>query len=908
MAVQNITSKFEIDDSDLTKLDHKFDGLIKKNQQLGDEAKKAGDALKGAGNAPNDPLKKQLGLLEQLEKEYKDLESARRKSTNAKEIQGFNNELAFTKQRIDNLTKSQINYNKEVKNTGQQGSALGGAFKSVGGILAGVFAIDSILSFGKEVVELGVKFESLKTSIEFSSGSAEAGALNMQYLSDVSKRLGLDLLGATQGFQQILAAGKASGLEGDTIREVFEGVATAARVMGKSTADQEGIFLALSQMLSKGTVQAEELRGQIGERLPGAFELAAKSIGVTTQELNKMLEQGQVLSADFVPKFAAQLKEEFQDGIPKAVNSTGYALTQLGNNYDKLLKNISESNDGFINRTIKNTSKLLDWMGEAFKDRDKKAQQEQLAANGAFENDITKQFKNIAKAAKESGKDVPTELGKAAKYYTDHITAQIQKTQTEYDKLKKTGFNALSAEQDALGIYFKADYDKVLKDRENTLKGLKGELTAVNRAVEASLKVMNPGEGKTVTPLGTIEELEKAIKILQQSKKDTVGLTQVQANQYNQTIKYYQDLLDKLNGVEKKGPKKKKDPKLPDVALPSFNIPIPAEEPWDILLKHYDDIEKRAIETPEKAAEYWNHLWGGEMPDAMAKFTDAEIEEHKKRTKFFEEQEQAKLEYRKAVEEEAYNFAISSANAYMDFRSQQISDELGMLSAMREADLVLAGDNEQAKHDIGVQYAEKEKELRRKQAVNDRNQALFNVAISTATGIMSVLSTGGGTRYADFGISAGILSALVAATGAVQAGLILARPIPQFYKGTESSPEGIAWVGERGAEGKITPDGRFSVIPGGAHLEHLQRGTKIIPNHKLSDFMDREINMPSMSVLDSGISNIDYDRLGAAVGSQLSKVTVQQDIYDEKGYRSFVRSQNQRKERLERKNRFNRSL
>jgi tape measure domain-containing protein len=51
--------------------------------------------------------------------------------------------------------------------------------------------------------------------------------------------------------------------------------------LGLSVDDQRGIFKALEQMLSKGNVQAEELRGQLGERLPGAIYFSAKALGVT---------------------------------------------------------------------------------------------------------------------------------------------------------------------------------------------------------------------------------------------------------------------------------------------------------------------------------------------------------------------------------------------------------------------------------------------------------------------------------------------------------------------------------------------------------------------------------------------------------------------------------------------------
>lgn len=62
-------------------------------------------------------------------------------------------------------------------------------------------------------------------------------------------------------------------------------------------------------MLSKGNVQAEELRGQLGERLFGAFNLASKAMGKTTKEMNKALEQGQITAKDLLPKLIPLMNE-----------------------------------------------------------------------------------------------------------------------------------------------------------------------------------------------------------------------------------------------------------------------------------------------------------------------------------------------------------------------------------------------------------------------------------------------------------------------------------------------------------------------------------------------------------------------------------------------------------------------
>ena len=71
-------------------------------------------------------------------------------------------------------------------------------------------------------------------------------------------------------------------MEGENTRKIFVSLSEAGTALGLSNEDLNGSLYAISQMMSKGKVQAEELRGQLGERLPGAFNMAAEALGVTT--------------------------------------------------------------------------------------------------------------------------------------------------------------------------------------------------------------------------------------------------------------------------------------------------------------------------------------------------------------------------------------------------------------------------------------------------------------------------------------------------------------------------------------------------------------------------------------------------------------------------------------------------
>lgn len=182
--------------------------------------------------------------------------------------------------------------------------------------------------------ESTVAAQRLQTTLAFASGGA--GAAELAYVSKVANRLGLELGSTAKAYADFAAAARGTALQGEGARKVFESVASASAVMGLSAADNAGVLLALQQMLSKGTVAAEELRGQLGERLPGAFAIAARAMGVTTQELGKMLEQGELVSTDFLPRFAAQLQRELGEAAESAGNRLEASVNRMGNAWDKL--------------------------------------------------------------------------------------------------------------------------------------------------------------------------------------------------------------------------------------------------------------------------------------------------------------------------------------------------------------------------------------------------------------------------------------------------------------------------------------------------------------------------------------------------------------------------------------------
>lgn len=218
---------------------------------------------------------------------------------------------------------------------------------SVAGQLAGVVsaavAARAALSAVQSVIKTGLQSESLQVQFNFSFGDVARAGEELAWVRGLAEELGLEIQSTARSYAQLTAAAKGTALEGEATRDIFRAVASASAVLRLSVQETEGALLAVRQMISKGTVSAEELRGQLGERLAPTFEVAARAMGVTTAELGKMLEQGQILATDFLPKFAAELERHVGGGLAMATQSLGADLNRIQNRLTSFMERVGDS-------------------------------------------------------------------------------------------------------------------------------------------------------------------------------------------------------------------------------------------------------------------------------------------------------------------------------------------------------------------------------------------------------------------------------------------------------------------------------------------------------------------------------------------------------------------------------------
>lgn len=200
--------------------------------------------------------------------------------------------------------------------------------RSVGRLNQGLFslrgavgAIATVLS-GRAVLNASLGFERIENSLTAALGSASAGRREFAFVREEADRLGLDLQTAATRYARLAGAARDTTLAGQGVRDIFTSVAATAVVLGLNVEQTRRVLNAFEQILSKGTVSAEEIRQQLGDVLPGAFALSARAIGVTQAALDEMLREGTLASERFLPALALELRETFGPGVQRAVRST----------------------------------------------------------------------------------------------------------------------------------------------------------------------------------------------------------------------------------------------------------------------------------------------------------------------------------------------------------------------------------------------------------------------------------------------------------------------------------------------------------------------------------------------------------------------------------------------------------
>jgi len=207
---------------------------------------------------------------------------------------------------------------------------------SIKNLIVGYVSLQAAAQLVGKAFTQSIKLDSVKSSMAAVLGSTELAEAKLQEISNTADYLGLNFLDLATSYKSFAAAAITSNQTLADTDKIFNSVTKAAATLKLSSEDVKGALNALGQMFSKGSVQSEELKQQLGERLPGAVALMAAGLGVNTKALMKMLEQGKVTTAAVV-KLAGQLDIAYGDKIKSKVDSLQGSIQRLDNTFTKAI-------------------------------------------------------------------------------------------------------------------------------------------------------------------------------------------------------------------------------------------------------------------------------------------------------------------------------------------------------------------------------------------------------------------------------------------------------------------------------------------------------------------------------------------------------------------------------------------
>jgi len=267
---------------------------------------------------------------------------------------------------------------------GGGGGGMGGFGRAMGGMNlpgAGVirelgsefaFATKQVLLFGQAYkmlafiqnfpAEVGAavsQLQNFRNTLGAISPTAEEAAASNQLILDLVDKYNVPLQSARDGFTKLYASMAPAGFSGDEIRDLFTGITQAAATFGMSADKVDRVNYAFAQMASKGQVMSEELKGQLGDVLPGAMALFAEAAGFegpkAIQDFSAALEdgayKGQAMVA-LLKNVGIVMKQEFGPGAEGAARTFQGVINRMQNSMALLYESFEPVAVGFLNGVV----------------------------------------------------------------------------------------------------------------------------------------------------------------------------------------------------------------------------------------------------------------------------------------------------------------------------------------------------------------------------------------------------------------------------------------------------------------------------------------------------------------------------------------------------------------------------
>lgn len=397
------------------------------------------------------------------------------------------------------------------------------ALAMAGALGAGVTSISSFIS---SLVNTAREAGRARVVLRNISTDAREYSRSLKYLAELTDKYGTDLIGTTEAFAKFKAAATPAGIAMAEQERIFSNISKAMASFGISGGEAALTMMAITQMMSKGKISSEELRRQLGERMPVAMQAMANAAGVSMSQLDKLLKEGKLRSAEIMGKFSDELAklsgDTSTDNLESSLGRLKNSFTSLADSlhvYDNF-KTLVEKVKDLLDYLRTHLSNLYIWAGGLLGARLWGKFSATWSQAGAVIKASQAQAIADEAAAKESAKRAKLEAQKAlaeAQQQLQRAEAAVQSagsiTEKEQRRLEVAKYTGDVRFQKAVDNFSNAQTEKrtLLNEHQALLRGLqRSEEEAAQRVANAKLALQRANDEAAAKIIAKQEQIERA--------------------------------------------------------------------------------------------------------------------------------------------------------------------------------------------------------------------------------------------------------------------------------------------------------------------------------------------------------------------------------------------------------------
>lgn len=422
-------------------------------------------------------------------------------------------------------------FDKGIDDAKKKTSAFGSAMKSIGGMIAGVFAVDRILQFGKEVFQIAMQAEGVATAFSKIGSAGDLDNLRKSVKGTVSD---LELMK-----RSVMASN--FGIPVQELGKLFEFASKRAQDTGQSV-----------------DYLVDSIVTGIGRKSP----LILDNLGISAIQLKEKLGSVTMEAASVadITRAVGKIAEESLNKTGRLADNLGTKVQSLAANWANLKMTISSlfSESDMIKKDLDDWSKLIQiWQSKELTKWEKfLASFSGVQADKVFERmQVLKglQQEESSGGPLEKPNDKPIKVNETIKKLLEDIATK----QKELNELPKKSIAYYEAEIALLQQKQKLITNPLLIEKSKTEIALKqdmlDQLTKELKLVE-QIKMSNKDIADVFSKgIKTDKEFDTTKLVMSPSVKTRVQESENASEVYDSQIKAAQDFTDELNQIIQSG-------------------------------------------------------------------------------------------------------------------------------------------------------------------------------------------------------------------------------------------------------------------------------------------------------------------------------------------------------------------